>query len=179
MSKNKDHYKQQLIALLPTGPAWPRMGDDNNFTRLLDAIAEELARVDARAHELIEEAFPNATVELLPDWERVAALPDDCTGELETLQQRHNALMGVLTTKRRLSKQFYIDMAARIGFDITITELPNYTWQVNAALDVNAVYFRVDQSTIGDQLVSSSNNLLECVMQKLKPAHTIVQFNYI
>lgn len=179
MSKNKDHYKQQLLALLPTGLAWPRIGDDNNFTALLDAEAEELARVDARAHELIEEAFPNTTIELLPDWERVAALPDVCTGELGTLQQRHNALMGVLTTKRRLSRQFYIDMAARIGFDITITELPNYTWQINAALDVNAVYFRVDQSTIGDALVSSLNNLLECVMNKLKPAHTIVTFTYI
>lgn len=176
---NRDQYKQQLIALLPTGPAWPSLNSDTNFSKLIEGLAEELARVDVRIHSLLEEAFPNTTLELLPDWERVAGLPDQCTGELGTLQQRHNALMGVLTTKRRLSKAFYIDLASRIGFLIDITELPNFTWRVTAALDVNAVYFKTGLSVIGEPLVSSLNNLLECVIQKLKPAHTIVEFNYI
>jgi len=176
---NKDNYKQQLIALLPSGPAWPAMQTENDFTRLLDAMAEELARVDDRAQNLLEEAYPNTTVELLIDWERIAGLPDECTGEIMLLQERRNALMGVLTIERSLSKQFYIDIADRLGFSITITETLDFVWQVNAALAGDSVYFRVGSSTIGDPLLSSSNNLLECVMQSLKPAHTTVTFNYI
>lgn len=175
---NKTDYKYQLINLLPTGLAWPTLETDNNFTQLLDAIAEELARVDVRAQNLLEEAFANTTVELLPDWERIAGLPDNCTGELELLQQRRNALIGVLTIERNLSKKFFIEMAARLGFVITIAELPNWVWQVNATLSANTVYFRADESVVGDALVQSDNNLLECVMQTLKPAHTIVNFNY-
>ena len=175
---DKDDYKQQLIALLPSGPAWPAMQTDNDFTRLLDALAEELARVDGRALNLLEEMFPNTTVELITDWERVAGLPDSCTGVLSLLQQRRNALMGVLTIERSLSKQFFIDIAARLGFSITITETLDFVWQVNAALDGDAIYFRVGSSTIGDPLVQSENGLLECVMTALKPAHTTVTFNY-
>jgi len=175
----KDSYKQLLISLLPKGPIWPSAETDNTFTDLLDGLAEELARIDARALNLLEEAFPNTTNELLVDWERVTGLPDSCTGVLNTLQQRRNALMGVLTTERSLSKQFYTDIAERLGFTITITELPNWTWQVNAAIGANTVYFRVGSSTMGEPLVSSENNLLECVMQALKPAHTSVIFNYI
>lgn len=175
----KDDYKKQLIALLPTGALWPAAQTVNTFTDVLDALAEELARIDARVENLMLEAYPDTSVELLPDWERVAGLPDSCTGELATLQQRHNALMGVLTIQRSLSRQFYIDIAARLGFTITITELAGFTWRVNAALDVNAVYFRADVSVAGDPLVQSLNNLLECAMNTLKPAHTIVTFNYI
>lgn len=175
----KDDYKKQLIALLPNGSAWPAVQSLGNFTKLVDAIAEELARIDARITNLIEEAYPNTAIEMLPDWERVAGLPDKCTGELGTLQQRHNALMGVLTIERSLSKQFYINIASRLGFNITIAETANYVWQVTAALDVNAVYFRAGVSVIGDPLVQSLNGLLECAMNTLKPAHTSVTFNYI
>lgn len=175
----KDDYKKQLIALLPAGNIWPAAHVINTFTALLDALAEELSRIDARVANLIEEAYPDTAVEMLSDWERVAGLPDKCTGELGTLQQRHNALMGVLTIERSLSKQFYINIAARLGFNITIAETANYVWQVTAALDVNAVYFRAGVSVIGDPLVQSLNGLLECAMNTLKPAHTSVTFNYI
>jgi uncharacterized protein YmfQ (DUF2313 family) len=175
----KDDYKTQLIALLPPGVIWPAVQTSSTFISLLDALAEELARIDARVENLMLEVYPDTSVELLTDWERVAGLPDNCTGEIETLQQRHSALMGVLTIQRSLSRQFFIDIAARLGFVITITELAGYTWRVNATLDVNAVYFRTGVSVIGDPLVQSLNNLLECAMQTLKPAHTIVTFNYI
>jgi uncharacterized protein YmfQ (DUF2313 family) len=174
----KDDYKKQLQSLLPPGVLWQSQVD-SAFANLLDALAEELARIDARAENLLLEAYPDTSVELLPDWERVAGLPHACTGELSTLQQRHNALMGVLTIERSLSRAFFINIAARMGFTITITELPNFVWQINAALDVNAVYFRASVSVAGDPLVQSLNNLLECVMQALKPAHTSVTFNYI
>lgn len=175
----KDDYKTQLIALLPPGVMWPAVQTSSTFINLLDALAEELARIDARVHNLMDEVYPDTAVEMLPDWERVAGLPDKCTGELSTLQQRHSALISVLSIERSLSRAFYISIAARLGFVVTITELPNFVWQVNAVLDTNAVYFRVNVSVTGDPLVQSLNNLLECAMNKLKPAHTSVTFNYI
>lgn len=175
----RDDYKKQLIALLPPGALWPAVQTSNTFTQLLDALAEELARIDARAQNLVDEAYPNTTLELLPDWERVAGLPGKCTGGLSNLQQRSNALMGVLTIDRSLSRAFFIAIAARLGFVITITELAGHTWRVNAVLDANAVYFRASVSVAGDPLVQSLNNLLECAINTLKPAHTVVTFNYI
>jgi len=62
-----DDYLHQLQALLPSGPAWPR-DRDAVLTQLLAAFAEEFARIDARTAQLIEEADPRATYDLLADW---------------------------------------------------------------------------------------------------------------
>lgn len=176
---NTDDYKNQLIALLPVGGIWPSPQVVNNLTQLLDALAEELARIDGRIQNLVNEVFPNTTVEMITDWERNTGLPFKCTGALETLQQRRAAILSVLTIERSLSAMYYIELASRLGFDITIDETAAYTWQVTAAVDENAVYFRAGQSAAGDPLIQTLNNLLECVMQLLKPAHTVVTFNYI
>ena len=192
---NSEDYKQQLIALLPQGSLWPERQTSNNLTRLLLALAEELARVDARANELLNEIFPDTTVKLLPDWERIAGLPDICVGQLTLLQERRNSLLGVLSIQRGLSRQFYIDVAVRLGYIITITEFLPFragssltgdalyytnaimTWQVNAP-GTTIIYFRAGQSSAGDPLQISNNQLLECAMNALKPAHTKVTFNY-
>ncbi|HEY9200777.1 MAG TPA: putative phage tail protein [Gammaproteobacteria bacterium] len=176
---NTEDYKQQLISLLPVGGIWPSPQVVNNLTKLLDAMAEELARIDGRIQNLVDEAFPNTALEMITDWERNTGLPFTCTGALETLQQRRAAILSVLTVERSLSASYYIELASRLGFDITIAETAAYTWEVTAAIDENAVYFRAGQSSAGQPLIQTSNNLLECVMQLLKPAHTVVTFNYI
>lgn len=187
-----DQYLAQLQALLPTGMAWPRAADAE-LTKLLHAFAEEFARLDARVDSLLNEADPRTTYELLADWERVAGLPDACTGPLATLQERHDALVSKLTNVGGQSRQFFIDLAARLGYTITITEFRPYGVgsPVNAALygeqwvfvwQVNAAQTTVRSFTVGsgvdEALRSWGNVLLECAISKLKPAHTIVQFAY-
>lgn len=188
-------YLNQLQALLPPGPAWPRDADAP-LTRLLDALSVELARVDGQAWRLVEEADPRTTAELFLDWERVAALPDPCAeafGGEQTMSQRRAALVGRLTTLGGQSPAYFIGVAAAIGYAITITEFPrftvnsavseaiyggawNFAWQVNAALNT-VTTFNV-KSTVADPLAAWGNALLECVIERLKPAHTDVLFSY-
>ena len=68
-------YREQLHRLLPQGPAWP----DETGTTLdlfLDAIAEEMAQIDAAGANLLDDIRPNTTVDLITDWERQVGLPD-------------------------------------------------------------------------------------------------------
>lgn len=77
MGMKSDQYARQLDALLPRGRAWSR--DPDLLMRSLTlGLADEFARVDARADKLISEILPNTTLEMLQDWERVAGLPDTC-----------------------------------------------------------------------------------------------------
>lgn len=188
-------YLRQLQALLPHGAAWPR-DDDATITRLLQALADELARVDGRAQQLVEEADPRTTAELFFDWERVAGLPDACAqafGGDQTMAQRRAALVGRLTTLGGQSPAYFIGLAATLGYAITITEFRahcvnddveyplydtawNFAWQVNAAL--NTVTEITVDSTADDPLAAWGNALLECVIKRLKPAHTTVLFSY-
>ena len=188
-------YLHQLQALLPHGPAWPR-DDTAALTRLLAALATELARVDGRAMQLVEEADPRTVAELFADWERVTGLPDACAvafGGDHSMSQRRAALVGRLTTMGGQSSAYYVGLAAALGYAITISEFSehsvndnvehplygaawNFAWQVNAALNT-VTEFTID-STVDDPLATWGNALLECVINRLKPAQTTVLFSY-
>lgn len=188
-----ESYLRQLQALLPPGAAWPRE-DSATLTQTLWALAEEFARVDGRAATLRDEADPRTTFELLIDWERAFGLPAPCMdGASQTLQQRRNALVAQVTGIGDQSRQYFIDLAASAGFTITITEFRPFTvgsrvndpiyneiwrfaWQVNAP-QTTVEWFAVT-SGVNEGLRSWGNQLLECIISRLKPAHTKVLFAY-
>lgn len=195
MGYTADQYREQLKALLPPGRAFPRERG-TTLDSLLDAMAQELARIDARAERLTTEAIPSTTSELLADWERVAGLPDNCSGLLaETQQGRRNDLVSKLVAQGGQSKAYFIELAAALGFEITIEEfrpfqagfshagdtLTNgdwiFTWRVRAP-EVTVIPFRAGQSAAGEPLAVWGNDGLECRIRKYKPAHTNVIFAY-
>ena len=192
MAMTAAEYRDLLLALAPPGTALP--GEpDSTWGRLLQALADELARVDARADDLIDEADPRTTYELLADWERVAGLPDPCVPEGQTVTERRNALVGRLTATGGQSRQYFIDLAASLGYSVTITEFRPQTvddsvdapiygqdwafaWQVNAP-QTTVTYHTVD-GDVAEPLANWGNELLECVLGRYKPAHTHLIFSY-
>lgn len=113
MSANQ--YREQLQALLPSGAAWPR-NQGAILTATLDALAQELARVDVRMGDLLNEADPRTTNELLTEWERSRGLPDPCvTGPL-TSDQRRNNLVAKVTNLGGQSPMYFLLVAERLGF---------------------------------------------------------------
>lgn len=192
MALTTDDYLQQLQALLPQGPAWSREADAV-LTKLLTAFAEEFAKIDARIDALVNEADPRTTNELLADWERVAGLPDLCTGIPPTIALRRELLVSKLTNLGGQSKAFFIALAAKLGYTITIDEFKRfrvnsrvnevlndsdwaYVWRVNAAQDTVRKFTVAGR--VNEPLASWGNTALECVITRLKPAHTHVQFAY-
>lgn len=192
MAVKTQQYLSLLKSLLPRGIAWVD-SVNNDLGRLLHALAEELARVDAREDALIEEADPRTTYEMLPDWERAFGLPDPCVGSGLTLEQRLETLYAKVTSTGGQSRQFFIDLAASLGYEITITEFKPYTvndsvdtpiygddwwfaWQVNAP--ENTVNYLTVNSDVNTPLASWGNERLECSINRLKPAQTQVIFAY-
>ena len=186
------HYLNLMQKLLPPGPAWPR-DVDSLLTKMLAGFADEFALIDYRSSDLINEADPSTTSELLADWERVAGLPDLCTGVPVSVALRRELLVAKLTNVGGQSRQFFIELAAKLGYAITITEFIPHTvessvddeltdepwrfvWRVNAAQ--NTVRdFTVDDF-VDEPLASWGNLALECMILRLKPSHTLVQFAY-
>jgi uncharacterized protein YmfQ (DUF2313 family) len=187
-------FKNQLFALLPFGAAW-RTDYNTTLSKQLDAWSQELYRVQSRSDVLGNEADPRLTNELLTDYERIFGLPTDClTGVTQTIEQRHSALVAQMTTVGNQTKQSYINLAARSGYTVTITEYR--PWDVGMTIDIpiygpdwayafsvtaplnTATFFRVN-SGVNEALQSWSNVALECLINRFKPAHTIAIFNYV
>ena len=188
----EDAYLSQLQALLPPGAAWTRE-PDAVLTRLLAALACELARVDGRADVLLAECDPRLAIELITDWERVAGLPDTCTGPLATLDERRAAVHARITSAGGQSRAYFIGLAAAVGYAVTITEFrpwtcedpcdgPIYddTWAHTWRVDAPETSIRVAtcESPVDEPLRSWGNTLLECVVSRFAPAHTVLHFGY-
>lgn len=185
-------YRTQLQALLPPGAAWPR-GGDAVLTGLLDALAAEFHRADARAASLVEEADPHTAHELLPDWERAAGLPDECYPAADSLARRRRALVSRLTHLGGQSRRYFISLAAALGYDVAVTEFTphdvtaevtaplygqpwRFAWQVSAP--PVTVFPMTVSSGVDEPLAAWGNEWLECAVRALAPAHTIVLFTY-
>jgi len=195
MAHTPEEYAQLLKNLLPSGAAFIRE-PGTNLEQLLLGLAVEFSRVEARADVLALEVNPFNSVELLPDWERATGLPDKCSGELEsTTQGRRNAVIAKLSSTGGQSIAYFIEIAAALGYTITITEfLPfqvgrstvgqaltngpwQFAWQIHAP-ETTVISFRVGLSGVGEALRTWGNGTLECKLRQLAPAHTVPIFSY-
>ena len=88
---NAEEYLDALVGLLPQGVAWSRE-PGSRLGLLLQASADELARIDATASTLLDEVNPLTAINGLEDWERVLGLPDACLPAGTTLQERRSAV---------------------------------------------------------------------------------------
>jgi uncharacterized protein YmfQ (DUF2313 family) len=185
-------YLAQLAALLPPGPALSR-DPDSVVMRLLAAPAAELARVEARAGALLDEADPRTTSDLLAEWEAVAGLPDPCLGPSPTVAQRRARLVQQLTGTRGQSPAFFVGVAASLGLAATITEFREHDCEQSCEAPVHGPDWRfawrlnlpavpVTDSTAEDTCETPlrvwGDTAIECVVRGLAPAHTIPLFGY-
>jgi uncharacterized protein YmfQ (DUF2313 family) len=174
-----ERYVSHLKALLPPGAAWPReIG--TNLHKFLQGLAAEPARIHERVEDFLAEADPTRAVEMLPEWETTWGLPDTCTGKLATLGERRATLLSRIVSIGDQRPGYFISLAARVGYTVTITENINgdhYVWRVNAPA-VSVRWARAGQSRAGDRIRSWGNELLECTILAANPAHLTVLFGY-
>lgn len=115
-------YTQAFSNLLPQGLAWPRYST-SVLMKLVKGLMSSFGFIDRRAADLLEiETDPRATGEMLTDWERAFGLPDKCVSEPLTVADRRTALLIRMTMMGAQSREFFIEIARRIGYTITITE---------------------------------------------------------
>lgn len=193
---NREAYQQQLANLLPTGQAWPRE-QGSNLMVLLGVIASEFARAHALADAALLEANPRTTSQMLTDWERVAGLPDDCSSLGDTLPERLEQLVNKVTRRGGQSRAFFQSIAEDLGYQVILEEfrpfIPGisypgqaiwgaqdvrFYWRVKVT-QAKLLYFYCGSSELNERLLDfRAAEDLECILNKLKPAHTILIMAY-
>jgi uncharacterized protein YmfQ (DUF2313 family) len=229
-------YTDAFLSMLPQGQAWPKHAPGSAMVMGITGLCDYWGFVDGRAADLLEiESDPRTTVELLPDWERNWGLPDPCYTAPQTIGQRQLALVMRMTMQGQQSREFFIGVAAMIGYTITITEYrvfvvgidgcgdcrvygdgsdpmynvwgqpikdpngenvangelsewPNYGlgppenrcyWTVHVH-QASLTWFRVTkgQTGVDPHLRIGLADDLECLLNRWKPAHTEIIFDY-
>ncbi|MBQ4675603.1 DUF2313 domain-containing protein [Aeromonas hydrophila] len=185
-------YSDQLQKLLPYGPAWE--GDHP----LLTAGAGELARTAERADALAqEETDPQQTTVLLTRYEGICGLPDECeVPGTATIRERQQRLDAKINSLGGINAEYYLQLLASLGYpDATISNYHGavfcagsrvgapiygpewrYVWQVNLPR-MNVDYMRAG-SVAGSSLCVWGDAVMQCILGKKAPSHTILNFVY-
>ena len=170
-------YRAQLIQLQPDGRALP-IDPDSDWGKLLLAIGDSLARADLRGAQLSVEVDVRATQELLPDFERAYGLPSPCLPLGQSVDERRKAAIAQVQALGGQKPAYYIRIAQSLGFVVSIDENVEgpHVWRINGP-ETTITEFTCD-SPCDQPLRKWGNALLECVMNRIKPAHTRLLFGY-
>lgn len=194
--RTAEQYADQLRALLPAGPAWdPERVPE--VSQVMDRLARELARIDARAFDLLNEMDPNTVSELVPDWEAVMNLPDPCLGLRPSFEDRRLSVRQRLVEVGGQTPAFYIAIAVSQGYPhATVTEyqaprmgrsrfgLAHFgTWAVQFMWTLNTggrkrLGRRFGACHWGERFGVNPGTAIECLIRRAAPAHTVEHINF-
>jgi len=171
-------YAAALSRLLPIGRLWSGLQAGPIWQGVLLAIGDALARVDAWAVQaLIIEPDPRSTSQLIGEWESSCGLPDGCLPAGGTLAQRRSALVARLAALGGSSAAYFVSLAAQFGYTVTVSDVADSHWRINSNVPAAEIYTTCNGSC-DDPLQTFGNEQLECLIDRIKPAHTQVDFAY-
>lgn len=177
-----DAAKKLVSALFPRGRVWDRSGD---VQALIAAKAPEVARFYSRAAKMVQEEQHGRTAEeTIAAWEREYGLPQ--CGELpETLAERQAAVAAAVRGSGGQSVAYFYGIASALGVNILIEEGPTAPYRsfecgvadINNELGLGRT-LAVWRVTAPYETPSAARAALECIFDRLKPAHTLVEYRY-
>jgi uncharacterized protein YmfQ (DUF2313 family) len=185
-------YLQALQALLPRGRVWPR-DPDATQTKVLSGLTPIYERQTIRCGQLLVDAFPVTTYELLPEWEETMGLPDPCSGPAPTVAARRAQVVARLKALGGQTPQYFVDFAAALGYTITITQyIPARAGIMRAGQPLNGTdwahawtvtsptytihHAQAGIAVAGEPLAYWGDAVLTCELSTVKPAHTELLF---
>lgn len=186
MASSQD-YALLLSQLLPPGQAFSQE-PGSVYSELLAGLAEELARIDARGEDLLEEAFPDTTNEVFAEWLRMVGVPDVCSAVAITITDERAQLIQKLTAQAGQSPDFYVRLAASLGYLARVLEFREFvagssagdplydvSWKHSFSVVVSGgvTQARAGLARAGSRIREFAADLLYCVLQRAKPAQTV------
>lgn len=181
---------------LPSGRVWNSKYDSTRVLgRLIAALAEESRRLFLRIENFVNvELDPNQTRQLILDWEESAGIPDVCFDRSASLIERRRRVIqklndfgGVITNADIVAvlADFGETVqlvpgnetnADRLGFGsgpYNATELRQIRHTLAVRVESDATTFALPFPI---EFATEQAGLLQCLMQRLVPAHVSIQF---
>lgn len=184
--RDAESYAREMLAVMPTGPIWPR-DLTGRWGGILLGSADELVRVRTATDVLLRELDPRTTFDMLGDWEQAYGLPDPCVAPPTTVEERRRRLLQLVTMKGSTRPRFLTALAYDLGFDVLLEEFEPATMGVSRTGDtIDGADWRwailchappttlypayMGESHMGEYLLDFGEASLECVLRRHIPA---------
>lgn len=169
-------YRDAFARILPRGVIWTITDVLGGIALTLQGLGIELARAHNRLLDVLEEADPRTTTELIDAWERVLGLPEPTDpSPPTTLADRRAVVHAKFIARGGSQPAILADVIAAAGYTDTVIELPTLFRSDESASDERAYddewvwYWFVWRLTTPTQGWAR----LQAVLDAIKPAHTV------
>lgn len=174
--RTSEHYKDWFYRHMPRGPVWPQDAQSTPvWDSLLDALAQEPARIDAYIFDLLKAFIPSAVMGegMLDVWETLLNLTPQIGDSAETRATAIMALLGQYLSPSLPEIQAYADLFG-VGAAITQHEYPLFVMGVSAM----GAPLRGDQwaHTWTVTYNAPQSGTFEASIRAVAPQHTTVLF---
>lgn len=181
-----DEHANALADFLPGGPLFEskRLGN-SNFRKLLRGFAGELFTAEGYIKTFDDEYSPLTTVLFIEEWERALGIPDQCFLADGDIDERRTHILTKLASLGIQTVNDFVNLGNIFGKTITVEALDEMT---SPPIPVTFPDARFTIVITGAGIVSglppydvpftpqSSESLLECLFNKLKPSNCKVLF---
>jgi hypothetical protein len=162
-----DAYARMQALLLPPGRLW-RLVPESLIYKLLLGAADELARVDERARDLLRESDPATAVELLPEYEEQFAIAAAAT-EAERQARAVAATVRQQGVRPADIRRALAPLLALDPEDVVIIErTPSHATVLLDQREIYRFFVYRDPSLPGTYYIDAAQELLDSIA----PSHT-------
>lgn len=186
-----EHAAALLLEYFPRGVVWSRRRE-GRLWQLAAGLGLELLRVRDRLLDLVDEADPRTTTDLLEAWERELD-PYDCVPMPASIEERRAAVAAKFAAYGGQSATYLEEVAAAAGYEIEVVKVhpwrcgtsgvdeplrgPEWIWTflVYAAL-ASPTPWRCGTHRVDEPLTDHDASPLACLIDQIKPAHGTAHF---
>lgn len=176
------NFQSAVYNLLPRGKAFPPENIDSNIRNLMYAVGDTIEQLHGTIYHVVDLYYPVNCINegmFVEEWEHILGLPK-CGEEPTSNDDRLARILAMFNLSPYSNAQFFEDIAALFGYDITVTsDTDPFKIIVQLPDDVPPAYFRTNKQGAGDPLKDSSANVeksLKCILDFFKPAHAYIEY---
>jgi hypothetical protein len=182
----------QLASNLPDGRCWEAKNlAGTNVYATVSACGAEFREIQKQIETLAREFDIRLTDQLLPDWEKSCGLPEECLGQMASLEDRRNAVILRLRKSPFVTKEEFERLAFELtGLSITVvpgSEIELFPLEFPARFAVGNSYFKlhiVFNDRIGGfpysfalPFLRGPDQVIRCVFEQIISATVLLIFD--
>jgi uncharacterized protein YmfQ (DUF2313 family) len=168
--------------------------DNSNLRKILLGLASEFVRFRDKANLIYDEYNPKSTTDFITEWETQVGIPDDCFSNTGTLEERRTNILLKLAGINTTTAEQFKNIASILGYNISVStgidtsvfplQLPFILIdQVEAPFTIVITLPASEQADglpleLPFTLTSEAPEILQCLFNKIKPAHCNIIFRY-
>jgi uncharacterized protein YmfQ (DUF2313 family) len=169
--------------------------EGSQLRKVLIGLASEFLRTRNKVNYIYGQHNPLTTEDMLEEWETTVGIPDDCFSRNATVNQRREQVLLKLVGMNATTKEQFIKIADILGYGIQVSNGVDtstfpltfpFLFMDEAEKDFIIVIKILSEPkaetfplTFPFTLNSDFPEILKCLFEKIKPAHTRVYYQYL